>query len=215
MSILKNQLFVAWLALGVTLAHAGTNALFYFRGSQVAMEAKTVLIYLQQGPGGTSLSAAVELVVTNGSPWYADALVGATGELVASTPMQVVRLPSYDAVVNPRFEARCPTEGRCLNLASLAIQFLDEEVKGIPTSGAQVVWVSFEIPCRPFGMECNPRDGFASMSAITGREWKFVVNADFVHEGEVSTSCLFGPVTQKHFDTVKKYRWTSFKCRRN
>lgn len=212
-NVLKNDLFVAWLALVVTLAHAGINAVFYFRGSQVAAEPREVVIYLQSGTGGSSLSAAVELVITNGSPWYGDALVGAEANLVPASRAKVVTLPPYEGLVNPRFGAVCPSDGRCLNLASLSVQFLDDGIKSVPTSGAQVAWVSFEIPCAAFGKPCDRLDGLASMHALIGQEWEFRVTGDFVHEGEVKATCRFGSLGPKNFDSVRKYKWTSIKCR--
>lgn len=212
--VLKDELFVAWFALAVTLAHAGINAIFYLRGSQVAAEARGAVIYLQTGPRGSSLSAAVELVVTNGSPWYGDALVGATANLVPPSAKKVVSLPSYEALVIPRFGASCPADARCLNLPSLSIQFLDDGIKSIPTSGAQVAWVSFEIPCETFGNPCNKLDGLESMKALVGQEWTMRLKGRFVHEGDVETSCKFVTLSQANFDAVKKHRWTSFTCQR-
>lgn len=212
--LLKNETVVAWAALGIALAHAGINSVLYFRGSQIATEARGMVIYLQSGPKGSSLSGAVELVITNGSPWYGDALVGATAELIPAEASSTVRLPSYEAIVNPRFGASCPAEGRCLNLKSLSVQYFDDGIKSVPMSGAQVAWIAFEIPCDAFASRCNRFDGLASMQEIVGKKWTLNVSGQFVHEGKVRTSCQFGPLTQGHFDAVKKHQWTSFKCRR-
>ena len=211
--LLKNELFVAWVALLVTLAHAGINAIFYFRGSQVEVGASDVVFYLQSGPGGSALSGAVELVVTNGSPWYGDALIGASAELIPAAKAQVVRLPSYEGLVSPRFDAPCPAESACLEMTSLSVQFLDDDVKSVPTSGAQSAWVSFELPCAAFGGKCNARDGLESMKALLNQEWTLEVTGKFVHEGKVSASCRFGPVAARNFEAVKAHKWTSFKCR--
>lgn len=211
---LKNEVVVAWVALVVALGHAGINAAFYFRGSQVVTEARGVLIYLQSGPKGSSLSTAVQLVIVNGSPWYGDALVGATAELVPSSSTHAIALPPYEALVNPRLGASCPTDSRCLGLASLAVQFLDDDIKSIPTSGAQVAWPSFEIPCEAFGKKCDKLDGLSSMKELLGREWTLTVTGQFVHEGKVKADCRFGPIAKVHADSVAKYRWTSIKCRR-
>jgi hypothetical protein len=92
------------------------------------------------------------------------------------------------------------------------VQFLDEGIRSISPSGAQVAWISFQIPCRNFDARCNPLDGHDSLEALVGPEWTLSVKGRFVHEGEVAASCKFGPVTQRNFESVAKNGWTSFRC---
>lgn len=201
---LKSDIVVAWIALLITLAHAGINAVFYWRGPEVSLQPRSVVLYVQEGPRGSALSVAVEVVIINESRWYGDALVGGSADLDDSAD-----LASYEALVFPRFQADCPSNVRCAQYEQLSVQFLDEDISPIPASGARTVWMSFWVPCESFGAPCNQLDGYAAARALSRRHWTLNLTSKFVHEGELRAQCRFGPVS---FERIASAKWSSLQC---
>lgn len=200
----RSELAVAWIALSITIIHAGINAFLYVRGPEVSLNPRSVVLYMQEGPRGSALSVAVEVVIINESRWYGDALVGGSANLDNSADLQ-----SYEALVFPRFQANCPPNFRCVQYDQLSVQFLDEDIAPIPASGARTVWLSFWIPCEAFGSSCNRLDGNAAAQALSGKSWTLNLTTRFVHEGELRSHCRFGPVP---YDRIVSSNWSSLRC---
>lgn len=204
----KNELLVAWIALALTIGHAAFNLFYYWRGSEISVEPKSVLIYVQQGPRGSALSIALEVLVVNRSRWYGDTWIGGSASL--SDGMQ---LSVHEALILPRFATICPENVRCAQYNRLAVQFLDEDVLPVPPSGARTVWISFYVPCAIFNARCNANDANEVIRALNGRTWTIYVQSQFIDEGERRAVCTFGPVSVPMVVPGNvQDRWTSFHC---
>lgn len=206
--LFKNELLVAWIALALTLGHAAFNFFYYWRGSEISVVPKSALIYVQQGPRGSALSIAVEVLVVNRSRWYGDTWIGGSASLSNG-----IQLPGHEALILPRFATTCPQNVRCAQYNRLAVQFLDEDVLPVPPSGARTVWISFYVPCAVFNARCNVNDANEVIRALNGRTWTIHVRSHFIDEGERRAVCTLGPVSMP--EVVRRNvqaSWTSIHC---
>lgn len=208
--LFTNELLVAWIALALTLGHAALNFFYYWRGSEISVEPKSVLIYVQQGPRGSALSIALEVLVVNRSRWYGDTWIAASAALPNG-----IRLEGHEALILPRFATTCPPNVRCAQYDRLAVQFLDEDVLPVPPSGARTVWISFYVPCAVFNARCNANDANEVIGALNGRTWTLHFQSQFIDEGARRAVCTFGPVSMPRIVRRNvRGSWTSIRCRR-